>query len=72
MSDSTINGKDVDTQLLENLNKSIKAVHSTIEENNSISSRQNNLLVRYNRYLLWLTVAISLIALLQLFGIFIK
>jgi len=72
MSDITINGKDVDAQLLENLNSNINALHKTIEENNSIASNQNNLLLRYNKRLLWLTVAISIIALAQLWGIFIK
>ena len=72
MSDITINGKDIDTQLLENLNSNIKGLHKTIDKNNSITSNQNNLLLRYNKRLLWLTVAISIIALAQLLGIFIK
>lgn len=66
MSDITINGKDVDTQLLENLNSNIKELHTTIKENSDITSNQNDLLLRYNKRLLWLTGVISIIAIAQL------
>ena len=54
-----INGKDVNESLLEKLNK-------TIEANNEITSKQNALMVKHTKWLCGLTIAIGIIALIQL------
>ncbi|MBI3602167.1 MAG: hypothetical protein HY209_04670 [Candidatus Omnitrophica bacterium] len=56
---TTIDGKEVKERLLEKLN-------SVIEENNSLTSKQNALLVTYTRWLFWLTIVMTLTAIFQL------
>lgn len=58
MSDVTIDGKEVDVKLLEELNETIKT-------NNDITSKLNNSLLKYTKWLFWLTVGIGIIAILQ-------
>ncbi|MCD6228456.1 MAG: hypothetical protein J7K17_03165 [Candidatus Omnitrophica bacterium] len=65
MSDVTINGKEIDVELLEELKE-------VIEKNNEISSMQNNLMLKYTKWLYWLTIGISIVAILQLIAMFIK
>ena len=65
MSDVTINGKEIDVKLLEELKE-------VIEKNNEISSMQNNLMLKYTKWLYWLTIGISIVAILQLIAMFIK
>lgn len=54
------NGKESKEKLLEELNCAIK-------ENNGVTSKHNWLLVKYTRWLVGLTIAIGVIATLQLF-----
>ncbi len=65
MSQTTIDGKEVDEKLLEELNKVIKT-------NNDITSKQNDLMLKYTKGLWWLTIVISIVALLQLITMFIR
>ncbi len=60
-----INGREVSEILLDNL---IKA----IEQNNKITAEQNKLLVKYTRWLCWLTIGIGIIGLFQLITMFVK
>ncbi len=53
-----INGKEETALLLEKLNK-------TIEKNNELTSDQNDKMVKYTRWLLFLTIAIGVIAIVQ-------
>ena len=62
MSDTFTNGKGVDIKLLEALNE-------TIKKNSDITSKQNDLLLKYTKWLCWLTVVIGIIAILQLIAI---
>ena len=54
----TINGKEETALLLEKLNK-------TIEKSNEVTSDQTDKLVRYTKWILRLTIAIGVIALIQ-------
>jgi len=65
MSNVTINGKEIDVKLLEELKE-------VIEKNNEISSMQNDLMLKYTKWLCWLTIGISIVAILQLITMFIK
>ena len=65
MSEITINGKDVDTKLLEELKENIKT-------NNDIVGKQNTLLVRYIRYLVVLAILMSALVPGQLILMFVK
>jgi len=58
MSQSITNGKEDDVKLLEELNETIKT-------NNDITSKLNNSLLKYTKWLFWLTVGIGIIAILQ-------
>jgi hypothetical protein len=53
-----INGEDVTV-------REIKSLKDVITENNILTKDQNEKLVRYTRWLLWLTVAIGLVAVMQ-------
>ena len=55
---TTINGREETALLIEKLNK-------TIEKNNNLTSDQNDKLVRYTRWILFLTIAIGVIAIVQ-------
>lgn len=63
MSSVTIDGKELDVKLLEELN-------ANIQENSKISSRHNDLMLKYTKRLMWLTVLISVVAVLQLIVLF--
>ena len=65
MSEITVDGKDVDTKLLEELKENIKT-------NNDIVGRRNTLLVRYTGYLVALTILMSVLVLGQLILMFVK
>jgi len=54
-----INGTDVSETILENL-------AMAIVRNNEVTEEQKRLLVKYTRFLCWLTITIGVIALLQL------
>ena len=58
MGGETINGKSETALLLLDLNK-------TIKENNKLTADQNKKLVRYTRWILLLTIAIGVIAIVQ-------
>ncbi|MDD5195084.1 MAG: hypothetical protein PHQ96_05375 [Candidatus Omnitrophica bacterium] len=45
---------------------------TTIEDNNKITTRQNELLLRYTRWLIGLTVVMGLLTALQIVIVFIK
>lgn len=53
-----INGKEETALLLEKLNK-------TIEKNNELTADQNDKMVKYTKGLFWLTIAIGVIAIVQ-------
>ena len=63
--DVFINGKGI-TEI--NLTK----LTETIEKNNTITNRQNGLLLCYTRWLVGLTIAIGLLTVLQIVILFIK
>ena len=65
MSQVTIDGKEEDIKLLEELKEAI-------ETNNDAVSEQNNLMLKYTKWLCWLTIAISIVALLQLITMFLR
>jgi uncharacterized membrane protein YukC len=60
---TTINGKADYEILLEKLNQ-------TIKENNDITAKQNTLMVRYTKWLVWLTIIIGIATIIQLIKIF--
>ena len=58
-----IDGKEVKLIQLEKLNK-------TIELNNEITSKQNQSLIRYTRWILFLTVVMTFVAIAQMILLF--
>lgn len=63
--DTFINGKGITERTLTKLIE-------TIENNNTITNRQNGLLLNYTRWLVGLTIAIGLLTILQMVIVFIK
>jgi len=51
--------------------ESVKQLNETIKENNKITAEQNEKLVKYTRWLILLTIALGVIALMQLITVLI-